>query len=85
MESEVNQGPGFSTHWGNIFYLNFLFPWSKASDANIGIIANFRICSKPLLEPERPINDKKLLRTCSLYSYRIAHLNKTSHMWLVTQ
>ena len=31
----------FNTHWGNIFLLDFLFSHSKASDANIGIIANF--------------------------------------------
>ena len=31
----------FNTHWGNILLLEFLFSRSKASDANIGIIANF--------------------------------------------
>ena len=31
----------FNTHWGNILLLDFLFSRSKASDANIGIIANF--------------------------------------------
>ena len=31
----------FNTHWGNILLLDFLFLHSKASDANIGIIANF--------------------------------------------
>ena len=31
----------FNTHWGNICYWNFLFSHSQASDANIGIIANF--------------------------------------------
>ena len=32
---------GFNTHWGNILLLDFLFSRSKASDANISIIANF--------------------------------------------
>ena len=31
----------FNTRWGNILLLEFLFSHSKASDANIGIIANF--------------------------------------------
>ena len=39
LESEVQ---GLNTHWGNILLLDFfLFSHSKASDANIGIIANF--------------------------------------------
>ena len=38
LESEVEW---FNTHWGNIMLLELLFSHSKASDANIGIIANF--------------------------------------------
>ena len=38
MESEVQV---FNTHWGNILLLDYFFPCSKASDANLGIIANF--------------------------------------------
>ena len=40
LESEVNQRPGFGPHRGNILSLEFLFSLSKASDVNIGIIAN---------------------------------------------
>ena len=32
--------PGFLSRWGNILSLDFLFLCCKASDANIGIIAN---------------------------------------------
>ena len=38
MESEVQV---FNTHWSNILLLDSFFSCSKASDANIGIIANF--------------------------------------------
>ena len=38
MESEVQ---GFNNHWSNILLLGLLFSHSKASDANIGIIAYF--------------------------------------------
>ena len=34
-------GPRFNTHWGNILLLIISFLHSKASDANIAIIANF--------------------------------------------
>ena len=44
--SEVQE---FNTHWGNICHWNFLFSHSEASDANIGIIANFGSFEKPLL------------------------------------
>ena len=30
----------FYPHWGNILLMHFLFSHSKASDVNIGIIAN---------------------------------------------
>ena len=39
LESEVMRGPGFIPTGGNIFYWIFRFSHSKASDANIGIIA----------------------------------------------
>ena len=38
LESEVQW---FNTHWGNILLLEIFFLHSKASDTNIGIIANF--------------------------------------------
>ena len=41
MESEVMRGPGTLPKRGNIFHWIFLFSHSKASDANIGIIANY--------------------------------------------
>ena len=34
-------GPRFNAHWGNKLLLDILFSRSKASDANIAIIANF--------------------------------------------
>ena len=40
LESEVHKRPGFYSTGSNIFSLDFISP-SKASDANIGIIANF--------------------------------------------
>ena len=40
-ESEVRRGPGSIPTGGNIFSLDFLFSCCKASDTNIGIIANF--------------------------------------------
>ena len=40
LESEVMRGLGSIPTWGNILSLDF-FSSSKASDANIGIIANF--------------------------------------------
>ena len=41
LESEVMRGLGSIPAWGNIFHWNFLFSHNQASDANIGIIANF--------------------------------------------
>ena len=41
LESEAMRGPGSIPTGGNIFHWIFLFSHSKASDANIGIIANF--------------------------------------------
>ena len=41
LESEVHARPRFYPHWGNILPLDILFSHSKASDANIVIIANF--------------------------------------------
>ena len=38
LESEIQ---GFNTHWGNILLVDFFYSYSKASGANIGIIANF--------------------------------------------
>ena len=40
LESEVMRGVGSIPTGGNILLLDFLFSHSKASDANIGIIAN---------------------------------------------
>ena len=40
-ESEVIRGPGSIPTGGNNFHWIFLFSRSNASDANIGIIANF--------------------------------------------
>ena len=40
LESEVIRGPGPIPTVGNIFHWIFLFSCSKASDVNIGIIAN---------------------------------------------
>ena len=40
LESEVMRGLGSIPTGGNIFYWTFLFSHSKASDANIAIIAN---------------------------------------------
>ena len=41
MESDVMRGPGSIPTGGNTFHWIFLFSCSKASNANIGIIANF--------------------------------------------
>ena len=41
LEPEVMIGPGSILTGGNIFYWIILFSHSKASDDNIGIIANF--------------------------------------------
>ena len=41
LESEVMRGPGSIPTGGNIFHWTFWFSRSKASGANIGIIANF--------------------------------------------
>ena len=41
LESEVMRGPGSIPTRGNIFHWIFLFSRCKASDASIGIIANF--------------------------------------------
>ena len=43
MESKVMRDPGSIPTGGNIFHWIFLFSRSKASDANIGIIANFAL------------------------------------------
>ena len=43
LESDV---PNSILTEGNILSLNFLFSCSKASDANIGIITNVRLCKK---------------------------------------
>ena len=40
LESEVNERPEFYPYGGNILPLDFLFSHCKASDANIGTIAN---------------------------------------------
>ena len=40
LESEAMRGPGYIPTGGNILLLDFLFSYSKASDASIGIIAN---------------------------------------------
>ena len=41
LELDVNQRHGFNSHWGQHFDTGiFLLRHSKASDANIGIIAN---------------------------------------------
>ena len=41
LESEVAQRPEFNPHCGQHFVTGILFSCSKASDANIGIIASF--------------------------------------------
>ena len=46
LESEVMRGPGSMPTGGNIFHWIILFSRSKASDANIGIIANFALLRK---------------------------------------
>ena len=49
LQSEVNQRPGFNTQWGKHFGTGFFcFHHSKASDANIDIIANFESFEKSI-------------------------------------
>ena len=47
LESDVLRGLGSIPTGGNILSLDFLFSLSKASDANIGIIAKSRLTDIP--------------------------------------
>ena len=63
LESEVHWGPR-----GKNFYWNILFSRSKASDANVGIIANFVYYGKTrvIKLQKRLLNQNKLLLSADL-------------------